>query len=220
MMGWAESLRGRVTQWRAATRQQRDDRAFAVQGLLQHQRGMQIFCVFAFALLVVSAVDSYFSEREQFEALLQIRLAGAAAVGIIFTLLRTRDGARWSQVLGLAFVVAMSVMIFRLAQYTGGQTSPQNDRMTLIILGLAVLATWSAAWAALACAIVLGVYVVGSAATSGLTGGAVERRHRGRSGDPRAPALAGVSRPTRVQRDRCQTARQRAALWAADGDGR
>jgi two-component system, LuxR family, sensor kinase FixL len=168
MASWAKSLWVRATRWQEDTRQQRDDRAFAAQGLLQQQRGMQILCLFAFALLVVSAIGSYVSEREQFLILLRIRLAGAAALAIIFTLLGTRYGAPWSRVLGLAFVAAMSVMIFSLAQYTGGQASVQNDRMTLIILGLAVLATWSASWATLACVLVLSVYVVGSAATTGL----------------------------------------------------
>src|SRR4029453_13566099 len=120
---------GRAPGWQGDTRQQRADRAFAAQGLLQQQRGMQILCLFAFALLVVSAIGGYVSEREQFLIFLRIRLAAPAPRGLIFPLLGARYGAPWSRVLGLAFVAAMSVMIFSLAQYTGGQASVQNDRM-------------------------------------------------------------------------------------------
>ena len=71
---------------------------------------------------------------------------------------------RWSRALALVFVVAMSATMHALAVETGGQASPQYERMNLVILGLAVFATWSATWAALACGLVIGVYLLGTAA--------------------------------------------------------
>src|SRR5262249_46594506 len=106
---------------------------------------------------------------EHFAVLLQIRIAGAACLMAIFLLLRSPVGMRRPRELALLFVLAMAGMMHALALQTGGQTSLQYDRMNLLILGLAVFTTWSVRWAALACALVIGVYLVGSGLAGGIT---------------------------------------------------
>src|SRR6185369_15480587 len=100
--------------------------------------------------------------------LLWIRAAGAAVCIVILALLSGRSGAAWSRWLSLAFVVTITLVLHALAIETGGQASPQYDRLNLLILGLAVFATWSASWATLACALIIAVYLVGTAAADGL----------------------------------------------------
>lgn len=158
----------RAKQWLATMRQSRRDDAFAAEGLARCRRGMQVFCWFALALLITSVIDSWFADRERFPVLLQIRLVGLAVLLGIFALLSTRYGLQWSRVLALVFVVAMSATMHALAVQTGGQVSPQYERMNLAILGLAVFATWPAGWAALACALVIGVYLLGTATADGI----------------------------------------------------
>ena len=129
---------------------------------------MRVYSMFALALLVVSAIDSYVTESDRFFVLLRIRVMGAAALVAVFALLSSRHGVRWPRAFAFAFVLIMSVTIHALALQTGGQASPQYDRLNLVMLGLTVFATWSAGWAALACGLVFGVYLVGTATTVGI----------------------------------------------------
>jgi PAS domain S-box-containing protein len=161
------SYADRARQWRATDRQRRDN-AFIAEGLEACRRGMEVFCLFGISLLIVSAIDSYVAEREIFGVLFRIRFIAVAALLGIFALLRSRFGERWPRVLALVFVVVVSAMMHALALHTGGQESPQYERMNLVLLGLAVFATWPAGWAALACGLVIGVYVLGTAAVDGL----------------------------------------------------
>jgi len=157
-----------VTQWRLAQRQRAADVAFEAEGLALCRRGMQIYCLFALALLVASAIDSYFAEPNRFFILLRIRVVGAAALLSVLWVLSTSYGSRWPRAFAYAFVLIMSLTIHALALQTGGQASPQYDRLNLVMLGLTVLATWPASRAALACGLVIGVYLVGTASTVGL----------------------------------------------------
>ncbi len=158
----------RATQWLSTVRPDRHDDAFTADGLARCRRGMQIFCSFALALLIASAIDSWVADPGQSSVLLRIRLVSLVSLLVIFALLSTRHGPQWSHVLALVFVLAMSATMHALAVETGGHASPQYERMNLVILGLAVFATWSASWAALACGLVIGVYLWGTAATVGL----------------------------------------------------
>ena len=71
-------------------------------------------------------------------------------------------------------MLVMTLTIFALAQWTGGQLSPQYDRVSMVILAAAVMMTWSAAWALLACCrAVIGAYLVDSAVLRRAGDGAV-----------------------------------------------
>src|SRR4029453_894027 len=142
----ARQLAARVSRAFADSRPRRHDSAFRLEGLLRHRRGMQAFCVFAVALLVVSAVDSYVADPEHFFVLLRIRVACAAAAIVTLALLSRRDGVRGARWLTLAFIATAAYTMHALAVETGGQASPQYDRMNLLILGLAVFATWAPGW--------------------------------------------------------------------------
>lgn len=159
----------RAASWLARVRQPQRDAEFTAEGLTRCRRGLQILCSFALALLMASAVDTWVADPERFAVLLEIRLLGIAALIVIFLLISSRVGERWPRALALVFLVAMSTTMHALAVETGGQASPQYDRMNLLILGMAVVLTWPPLWAALACSSVIGVYLIGTAAIDGIS---------------------------------------------------
>lgn len=142
--------------------------SFEREGLGRCRRGARIFCGFVLALLAVSAAYSRLVEPAIFAPLLRIRLAAIAGVAVILWLLGTALGERRPRELTVALMVIVSLSLHELAEPTGGQLSPQYDRLTLVILGSAILMSWNAAWAALACAGVMAVYIGGSAVAGGL----------------------------------------------------
>lgn len=156
-----------LRRWAVARRERRADAGFAAEGLQRCRRGLQVFCAFALAMLIASAIDSWVGEPERFAVLLQIRLFGIAALILIFTAASTSPGVRDPRPLVLMFAAIMSATMHALAVETGGQTSPQYDRMNLVILGLAVFPTWSAGWTALGCGVVVAIYVLGTAISGG-----------------------------------------------------
>ena len=164
MRRYAEQAR----QWLATGGRPGRDDAYEAEGLARCRRGLQVFCLFGLALLTASALDTYFADPDRFGVLFGIRIAGAAALVAIFVLLVSRFGERRPRQLALLFVVSMSAMMHALAVETGGQMSPQYDRMNLLILGLAVFVTWSAVWAAVACSLVVAVYLLGTSAMDGV----------------------------------------------------
>jgi PAS domain S-box-containing protein len=137
---------------------------FAQEGTQRCRRGALIFCAFAASLLLLSAAYSFFSEPAIFAELLRIRVVTLAVVAAIAWLLATPFGARRPRELTLALMCTMSVCIQALATHTGGQLSPQYDRLNLIVLGAAILMSWNAAWSALASGAVIGTYVAGAIA--------------------------------------------------------
>jgi len=145
--------------------------AFDRAGVANCQWGLRVFCGFALALLAASTVDSWFSERPIFASLLRIRLSAAAALAVIVIASGTRVGRARARLLALGAVLVMSVTLHALAQETGGEASPQYDRMTLVMLGTAIMMSWGPLWAAVACGIVLAVFTVGSVATAGVSTG-------------------------------------------------
>jgi len=129
--------------------------------LVRCGRGVRLFCWLAIALLAVSAVNSYFQEPALFVTLLRIRTASACLVGVLLALLRSRLGRRRPRELALLLVLVLALTFHALALADPGQADVQYDRMNLVVLGLAVLVTWSPAWAAAACGTMMAVYVVG-----------------------------------------------------------
>jgi signal transduction histidine kinase len=143
-----------------AARDDTPEAHFEREGLERCRSGARFFCVFAIALLILSAIYSRLYEAEIFDSLLHIRvIALAAAVGI-YWVLGTPRGARRPRQLAVALTLVIALNIVALAQWTGGQHSPQYDRLSLLILVPAILMSWNAAWALIACTAVVGPYVV------------------------------------------------------------
>jgi two-component system, LuxR family, sensor kinase FixL len=141
---------------------------FARDGIQRSRRGAAIFCAFTAALLLLSAAYSRFSEPAIFAELLRIRVLALSGVAAIAWLLATPFGARRPRELAVALMCTISICIQALAQDTGGQLSPQYDRLNLVVLGAAILMSWNAAWSALACGAVIGTYVAGASLVGGI----------------------------------------------------
>jgi len=134
---------------------------FEIDGLARCRRGTQLLCWFAIALLGLSALNSYTEETEIFHSMLRIRVATMGLLVVLIAVLGSRIGRRRPRELALLFVFIMGLMFHALAVAAPAQAGEQYDRMNLIVLGLAVLVTWSPAWAAAACGTMMAVYVVG-----------------------------------------------------------
>jgi PAS domain S-box-containing protein len=140
---------------------------FLSEGLGRCARGLRIFCWLAIALLSVSAANSYVEEPEFFAALLRVRVASMLLIVVVLGLLRTRAGRRRPRELALLFVLITGLTFHALALTAPAQAGVQYDRMNLVVLGLAVLITWSPVWAAAGCGVMIAVYVVGTVAARG-----------------------------------------------------
>ena len=134
---------------------------FEHDGLISCERGLRFFCWFAIVLLAFSAFNSYLEEADLFPKLLRIRAASACLIAGVLFLLGTPMGRRRPRELALVFVLITALTFHALALANPAQASVQYDRMNLVVLGLAVLITWSAAWSALGCGVMIAVYVVG-----------------------------------------------------------
>ena len=140
---------------------------FLSEGLGRCARGLRIFCWLAIALLGVSAANSYVEEPELFVALLRVRVASMLLIVVVLGLLRTSAGRKRPRELALLFVLITGLTFHALALTAPAQAGVQYDRMNLVVLGLAVLITWSPAWAAAGCGVMIAVYVVGTLAARG-----------------------------------------------------
>ncbi len=141
--------------------------AYDAESLARCRRGTAVYCLaVGMLLLAFGALD-----RTRFPgatgALLLVRGAGAAALGLLLVLLRTRLGARHPRALGViaAAITGAIEQVLALAA-EGGPESPINLGTTFAMLGVAVLIPWSPVWSAFACLLVVGEYV-GTAARAG-----------------------------------------------------
>ena len=99
---------------------------------------------------------------------LPIRLAGITAMAAILAVLRSEYGRRRARAIGLFPPSASGGLIQAIAFATGGHTSPVTVDTTFAILGVALLMPWPMAWSALACLVLVGEYVVATAAAGSL----------------------------------------------------
>src|SRR5438552_8307617 len=148
--------------------------AYDADSLARCRRGAGAYCLAAgMLLLIFGALD-----RTRFPgatgALLFVRGAGAAALGLLLALLRTRLGARHPRALGVVAAATTGAIeqVLALAAEGGvqGAESPINLGTTFAMLGVAVLIPWSPVWSAFACVLVIGEYV-GTAALMGRAAG-------------------------------------------------
>src|SRR5262245_4424330 len=135
---------------------------FEIDGLARCRQGARFFCWFAIALLGLSALNSYAEGPGTFHTVVRVRLAAIGMLAAVLFLLGSNLGRRRPRELTLLFVIVMGVTFHALALAMPAQASEQYDRMNLVVLGFAVLITWSAAWSAAACATMTAVYVVGA----------------------------------------------------------
>jgi PAS domain S-box-containing protein len=176
---WRRARRTAFTALRRP-RFQHDDtlrRSFQRDGLARCRRGARLFCWFAIALLGVSAIGSYMDEPDLFPALLGIRVASICLLAGVLFLLGSRVGRRRPRELALLFVLITGLTFHGLALAEPAQAGMQYDRMNLVVLGLAVLITWSPAWAAAACGTMVAVFVGGTVTTWGESGATKVGRH-------------------------------------------
>lgn len=141
---------------------------FARQGIHRCRRGAAVFCAFAAAMLLASAASSLYYEPFASGELLRIRSITLATIALIGVTLAMPLGARRPRELALLAVVTISLCICALAEDTGGQFSPQYDRLTLVVLGVAILMSWNAGWSLLACAAAVAVFAISSVASGGV----------------------------------------------------
>jgi signal transduction histidine kinase len=141
-------------------------RRFELEGQRRARRGARIYCAFGVVMLCLSAAYSWTYEPFVFPQLLRIRLETAASVAFAWWFLGTAAGGRRASPVLAAVMILMSLAMHRMASFEGGQLSSQYDRMSLVILGSAVLMTWSPLWSALACTGVVAVFVAGSTLTA------------------------------------------------------
>ena len=148
--------------------------AYDAESLARCRRGTAVYCLAAgMLLLAFGALD-----RTRFPgatgALLLVRGAGAAVLGLLLVLLRTRVGARHPRALGVIAAATTGAIEQVLAFAAGGglqgAESPINLGTTFAMLGVAVLIPWSPVWSAFACLLVIGEYV-GTAALMGRAAG-------------------------------------------------
>lgn len=141
---------------------------FEQDGLERDNWGVRVFCAFASALLIGSAIYSTVSGDAEMVPALRIRLVALAAEAAIFWLALRPFGQRHPRVLALTLVLVLVVNSHALARYTGGAASLQYDRLDLILLGAAILMSWDVAWQLAACGVVSGVYLLGTMSAEGL----------------------------------------------------
>jgi len=148
--------------------------AYDAESLARCRRGAGAYCLAAgMLLLIFGALD-----RTRFPgatgALLFVRGAGAAALGLLLALLRTRLGARHPRALGIVAAATTGAIeqVLSLAAEGGvqGAESPINLGTTFAMLGAAVLIPWSPVWSAFACMLVVGEYVVTAVGTGRAAG--------------------------------------------------
>src|SRR5438552_5306742 len=149
--------------------------AYDADSLARCRRGAGAYCLAAgMLLLMFGALD-----RTRFPgatgALLFVRGAGAAALGLLLALLRTRLGARHPRALGVVAAATTGAIeqVLALAAEGGvqGAESPINLGTTFAMLGAAVLIPWSPVWSGFASVLVVGEYVgtaVGTGQAAGL----------------------------------------------------
>ncbi len=149
---------------------------FEDDGLARCRRGTRFFCSVSIAVLGLSAINSFGEAPEIFRALLRVRLAAVGLLAGLIFLLGAPVGRRRPRALALLFVLVTGLMFHALALADPAQAGEQYDRMNLVVLGLAVLITWSAAWSAVACGTMIAVYVTGTFLVWGY-GGAIDFGH-------------------------------------------
>src|SRR5262245_45930982 len=106
------------------------------------------------------------------DRLLPVRMVGAAAMGVVFLLLRSGLGRRLPRALALLQPRVAGVLLQALAVRSGGPASPINITTSFALLGVALLIPWHALWTATVCALFVGSY------------GSLALLQRGTSGGP------------------------------------
>jgi len=140
--------------------------AYDAESLARCRRGTAAYCLTAGILLLTFGALDRTRFPDAMGALLLVRGAGAAALGVLLALLRTPLGARRPRALGVVAAATLGAIEQLLAlaaeggpQGSTGAGSPINLGTTFAILGAAVLIPWSPVWSAFASLLVVGEYV-------------------------------------------------------------
>jgi signal transduction histidine kinase len=124
------------------------------------RRGARIYCLFCLAMLALSAGYSWIWEHDVAIELIAIRSAAAAAVCAVLLILRSRRSVASPHALLVTAMFVMSMEINALALPAAWHQSFQYERLPLVILGTAVLATWSPLWSVAGSLVVIAPFLV------------------------------------------------------------
>ncbi len=154
---------------RPYTERLRPEEAWLRDGLARAHNGARSYALWAILLVVLSGAYSWFFGGDEFYSLAPIRVAMAGALALLVAALRLPIGERYPRHLALGLMLIAAIGVSALALESGGQASPQHQRIPYILYGSALLITWSGWWSLAGSSIVLAVFVVTSAAAGQLT---------------------------------------------------
>jgi PAS domain S-box-containing protein len=126
---------------------------------LHAERGARAYCALAAVLFLATLPLDDVRFAEPHPSLVRIRLIGVTLCLLLLAVLRTRTGRRHPWAVGLGAVLVAGGVVDAMVFATGGQSSPANASMLLVLLGVAFLLPWPAEWSTFACLLVVAGYV-------------------------------------------------------------
>jgi signal transduction histidine kinase len=110
------------------------------------RRGAEMACLLAMAIVPLFAILDAVLFPDDIALFATLRITAAAALAVVWWLLRTPLGARHPQGLaGLAMLI-LGVMLDVMIHRTGGAASSYYAGLNLLMLGIGLLVPWSARW--------------------------------------------------------------------------
>jgi signal transduction histidine kinase len=122
-------------------------------------RAARTACFLWIAITPAFVLIDYARFPSDAQGFLVVRGLYVAVNAFLLLLLATRLGPTRSREIALLSTIAGGVVIFVLMSETGGHASPYANGMGLLILGMALLMPWSAAWSILASLVLVATYV-------------------------------------------------------------
>jgi hypothetical protein len=132
-------------------------------------RGVTHYAILAAALVVATTPFDQVLFPGAAPALRAVRLGGLLTLLVVLGILQIPLGRRHPHALGVALVAGVGVVLQALALPTGGHASPYHLVALFVILAMAVVIPWGAAWSGLGCLLLVGEYVLATLALPGTT---------------------------------------------------
>jgi len=133
------------------------------------RQSVQVACVLAIVLVPAYALLDVAVFPREAGMFLRMRAACALFAGLILAVLQTSFGARHPRALGVVITVAVGLMIDVMTVFTGRDASPYYAGTNLVLLAVAVLMPWRAAWSLLTAVLLVGGYVACTVASGPIT---------------------------------------------------
>ncbi|MEW6268238.1 MAG: ATP-binding protein [Thermodesulfobacteriota bacterium] len=120
------------------------------------RRGSESACLLAICIVPLFAILDAVLFPEDIVLFAGLRAVAAAALGVLWWLLRTPLGGRHPQTLAGIAMLILALMLDVMIHRTGGAESSYYAGLNLLMLGVGMLVPWSPRWSLVAsCAIVL-----------------------------------------------------------------